>query len=80
MPTGSVLWFNEKKGFGFIKPDEAGPDLFIHVSDVVAAGLRHLDEGQRLAFEVATHGNGKFYATALSVIESQPAADATDCS
>jgi CspA family cold shock protein len=68
MPTGSVLWFNEKKGFGFIKPDAAGPDLFVHVSDVVNAGLRDLAEGQRLSFEVTTHGNGKFYATNLQLI------------
>jgi CspA family cold shock protein len=70
MPTGSVLWFNEKKGFGFIKPDEAGPDLFVHVSDVVAAGQHHLVDGQRLSFEIATHGDGKFYATALTVIDT----------
>lgn len=70
MPTGSVLWFNQKKGFGFIKPDEAGPDLFVHVSDVVNTGLCDLAEGQRLAFEIATHGNGKFYATKLQLVSS----------
>ena len=68
--TGTVLWFKEKKGFGFVKPDEAGPDLFIHISDVDALGLRTLAEGQRISFKRASHGDGRFYATKLAIIES----------
>jgi CspA family cold shock protein len=68
--TGTVLWFKEKKGFGFIKPDDAGPDLFIHVSDVVAAGLVTLQEGQRLSFHRDSQGDGRFYATKLALTDS----------
>jgi CspA family cold shock protein len=67
--TGTVLWFNEKKGFGFIKPDEAGADLFIHVSDVAAAGLTGLQEGRRLSFQRDSHGDSRFYATRLMSID-----------
>jgi CspA family cold shock protein len=70
--TGTVLWFNEKKGFGFIKPDEAGADLFVHISDVAAAGLTGLQEGQKLSFRRDSHGDGRFYATELVLIDSDP--------
>jgi cold shock CspA family protein len=66
--TGTVLWFNEKKGFGFIKPDAAGPDLFVHISDVVAAGRRHLDEGERVSFTAVDQGNGRWYAVDLTIL------------
>lgn len=66
--TGTVLWFKEKKGFGFIKPDEAGPDLFIHISDVVAAGRRHLDDGERVAFTAVEQANGRWYAVDLAIL------------
>ena len=66
--TGTVLWFKEKKGFGFVKPDAAGTDLFVHVSDVDALGVRTLTEGQRLSFKRASHGDGRFYATELKLI------------
>lgn len=68
--TGTVLWFKEKKGFGFVKPDEAGPDLFVHISDVAAAGLATLQEGQRLFFQRDSHGDGRFYATRLALMDS----------
>jgi len=68
LATGTVLWFNEKKGFGFIKPDEAGPDLFVHISDVVAAGRRHLDEGERVAFIAVDQGNGRWFAVGLEIL------------
>ena len=64
--TGTVLWFKEKKGFGFIKPDTAGPDLFVHISDVDTAGLRTLAEGQRLSFKRDSRGDGRFHATELA--------------
>ena len=66
--TGTVLWFNEKKGFGFIKSDEAGPDLFVHVSDVAAAGLDSLAEKQRVSFQRDSHGDGRFYAIRLTLL------------
>jgi len=66
---GTVLWFKEKKGFGFIKPDAAGPDLFVHVSDVDAAGLPTLAEGQRLSFKRDSRGDGRFHATELQLLD-----------
>ena len=48
MATGTVKWFNGAKGFGFIQPDEGGPDVFVHISAVERAGLRSLNEGQKI--------------------------------
>jgi CspA family cold shock protein len=52
MPSGTVKWFNTTKGYGFIEPDQGGGDVFVHVSAVEAAGLRGLNEGQRVSFDV----------------------------
>ena len=52
MPTGIVKWFNESKGFGFIKPDEGGEDLFAHFSEIQAKGFRTLQENQRVEYTV----------------------------
>ena len=52
MATGTVKWFNATKGFGFIQPDDGGKDVFVHVSAVERAGLRGLNEGQRVSFEL----------------------------
>ena len=52
MANGTVKWFNTTKGYGFIQPEEGGPDVFVHVSAVERAGLRSLNEGQRVAFEL----------------------------
>ena len=52
MPTGTVKWFNSQKGFGFIQPDQGGADVFVHVSAVERAGLRGLDEGQKVSYEL----------------------------
>ena len=54
MTTGTVKWFNAKKGFGFIQPDDGGSDIFVHISAVERAGLNSLNEGQRLSFEAKT--------------------------
>ena len=56
MSTGTVKWFNGKKGFGFISPDDGGDDLFVHHSEVKTDGYASLDEGQKVEFEV---GEGK---------------------
>ena len=50
MPTGTVKWFNADKGYGFITPDIAGPDLFVHHSAIEASGFRQLTEGQKVEF------------------------------
>ncbi len=52
MATGTVKWFNAQKGFGFIQPEGGGKDVFVHISAVQAAGLRGLDEGQKVTYEV----------------------------
>ena len=52
MSTGTVKWFNGTKGYGFIQPDEGGADVFVHISAVERAGLRSLDEGQKVTFEL----------------------------
>lgn len=54
MSTGTVKWFNETKGFGFIQPDDGGKDVFVHVSAVERAGLRGLAEGQKVNYELET--------------------------
>jgi CspA family cold shock protein len=52
MATGTVRWLNATKGFGSIQPDAGGADLFVHISAVERAGLRGLNEGQKIAYEV----------------------------
>ncbi|MGN5477753.1 cold-shock protein [Cupriavidus basilensis] len=52
MATGTVKWFNNEKGFGFITPDDGGADLFAHQSEIQSEGYRSLDEGAKVEFEV----------------------------
>jgi CspA family cold shock protein len=52
MATGTVKWFNGTKGFGFIQPDDGGSDVFVHISAVERAGLRTLNEGQKITYEL----------------------------
>ena len=54
MPQGTVKWFNSQKGFGFIQPDNGGKDVFVHISAVERAGLRTLNEGQKVNYEIVT--------------------------
>ncbi|MGH8376232.1 MAG: cold-shock protein, partial [Pseudomonas sp.] len=54
-----VKWFNETKGFGFIKPDDGGEDLFAHFSEIRAEGFKTLQEHQKVSFEVKTGPKGK---------------------
>ncbi len=66
MATGTVKWFNAEKGYGFIQPDEGGKDVFVHISAVEQAGLRNLQEGQKINFEiVADRRSGKSAAANL---------------
>ena len=66
MPTGTVKWFNGQKGFGFIAPNDGGNDVFVHISAVERAGIRQLNEGQRVSYELATE-KGKTSAVNLKV-------------
>jgi CspA family cold shock protein len=60
MASGTVKWFNNQKGFGFIQPDDGGKDVFVHISAVERAGMIGLNEGQKLLFElVADRRTGK---------------------
>ena len=52
MATGTVKWFNATKGYGFIQPESGGPDVFVHISAVERAGLRGLNEGQKVSYEL----------------------------
>ncbi len=52
MANGTVKWFNATKGFGFIQPEDGGKDVFVHISAVERAGLRGLNEGQQVSYEL----------------------------
>ena len=52
MPYGTVKWFNDAKGFGFISPEDGSPDVFVHHSTINTTGFRSLKEGQRVSYEV----------------------------
>ena len=59
MATGTVKWFNDAKGFGFITPDQGGEDLFAHFSAIQGGGFKTLKDGQKVTFEVTTGPKGK---------------------
>ncbi len=64
MATGTVKWFNDSKGFGFITPEGGGEDLFAHFSEIQASGFKTLKENQRVEFEIKAGPKGK-QATAI---------------
>ena len=65
MPTGTVKFFNEAKGFGFIQPEGGGADSFVHISDVERSGMSTLNENQRLSYDIEQDERGKMRATNL---------------
>ena len=67
MATGTVKWFNATKGFGFIQPETGGADVFVHISAVERAGLRSLNDGQKVSYELATE-KGKTSAVNLQTV------------
>lgn len=68
MATGTVKWFNEQKGYGFIQPDQGGRDVFVHISAVERSGLSGLAEGQKVSYEVqADRRSGKESAANLKI-------------
>ena len=66
MATGTVKWYNPQKGYGFIAPEEGGKDVFVHATALEAAGIRSLDDGQQVSYEL-TEDRGKTSATNLKV-------------
>jgi CspA family cold shock protein len=58
MAQGTVKWFNAEKGFGFIAPDESGPDVFVHYSAIATSGYRSLDENQKVEYDVTQGQKG----------------------
>ena len=68
MAYGIVKWFNPTKGFGFIQPEEGGgPDVFVHISALEAAGITNLNEGQRVSYDKEPSKNGKESAVNLKI-------------
>ncbi len=69
MSNGIVKWFNGKKGFGFIQPEDGGADVFVHISALERAGLSDLREGQKVSYELAMN-KGKTSAANLKLIDA----------
>lgn len=66
MPSGTVKWFNDAKGFGFIQPDGGGPDAFAHFSAIQSDGYKSLKEGARVTFELTQGSKGLMAANILT--------------
>ena len=69
MAKGTVKWFNQTKGYGFIEPDDGSKDAFVHISAVERSGLSTLTEGQKVTFELVAGRDGKQAAENLQVTD-----------
>ena len=67
MATGTVKWFNETKGYGFIAPDEGGKDVFVHHTGIVGQGFKKLTEGEKVEFEVRQGTKGPEAANVVTI-------------
>ncbi|MEJ2060195.1 MAG: cold-shock protein [Gammaproteobacteria bacterium] len=67
MLTGTVKWFNETKGFGFITPDDGGKDVFVHFSAISASGFKTLTEGQKVSYEIQETPKGLAAANVIPI-------------
>ena len=68
MATGTVKWFNTTKGYGFISPEGGSKDVFVHITALEKAGLRQLDDGQKVSYEIV-ESKGKESADDIKLIE-----------
>lgn len=68
MPTGTVKWFNTKKGFGFIEPEDGGKDVFVHISAVERSGLTGLADDQKVGYELIEGRDGREMAGELKLL------------
>ena len=68
MPNGTVKWFNTKKGFGFIEPEDGGKDVFVHISAVEASGLAGLEDNQKVTYELQEGRDGRQIAGDLKAV------------
>jgi CspA family cold shock protein len=73
MTTGTVKFFNETKGYGFIAPDDGGNDAFVHISAVEQAGMRSLQENQKVSYDLQEDRRGKMAAVNLREAGDAPA-------
>ena len=71
MPTGRVKFFNTDRGFGFILPDDGGPDVFVHVHEVETAGMNTLVAGQLLAYDIGPARDGRSKAVNLRLLNPE---------
>ena len=78
MPTGTVKFFNEGKGYGFIAPEGGGQDAFVHITAVERAGMRMLRENQRVSYDLQEDNRGKLKAENLKAADEATAPEASD--
>ena len=68
MANGTVKWFNATKGFGFIQPEKGSKDVFLHISALERAGLTHIDDGQKVTFDIESGRDGRESAANLVLV------------